>query len=376
MEKLSIKEVYSATYVLKPIIRPTNLIPAPLMCPGCDIYIKPENLQVTGSFKVRGSSYMISQLSDEDKARGVIACSAGNHAQGVALAAQKAGIPSIICLPAGAPISKVEATRSYGAEICLVPGVYDDAYQKALQLKEERNMAFVHPFDHLQVIAGQGTIGLEILSELPDADAMIVPIGGGGLISGVAFAAKELNPNIKIYGVQAAGAPSMVESISQGKIVGLDSVSTLADGIAVKKPGDNTFELVSRYVDELVTVTESEICAAILYLLERHKLVAEGAGAVSVAAAMFGKLPLAGKKTVCVVSGGNVDVTIFNRIITRGLQKNGRMCRLSLEVSDRPGQLLAVTKLIADLGANVLGVQHDRSSATESINSCVLHISM
>ena len=192
----------------------------------------------------------------------------------------------------------------------------------------------------------------------------------------MAFAAKELNPNIKIYGVQAAGAPSMVESISQGKIVGLDSVSTLADGIAVKKPGDNTFELVSRYVDELVTVTESEICAAILYLLERHKLVAEGAGAVSVAAAMFGKLPLAGKKTVCVVSGGNVDVTIFNRIITRGLQKNGRMCRLSLEVSDRPGQLLAVTKLIADLGANVLGVQHDRSSATESINSCVLHISM
>lgn len=376
MEKLSIKEIYSATYVLKHIIRPTNLISAPLMRPGCDIYIKPENLQVTGSFKVRGSSYMISQLSDEEKARGVIACSAGNHAQGVALAAKACGIRSIICLPAGAPISKVEATRSYGAEICLVPGVYDDAYQKALELVEENNMPFVHPFDNLQVIAGQGTIGLEILNDLPNADAIIVPVGGGGLISGVAFAAKQINPNIKVYGVQAAGAPSMVDSISSGKIIRLDKVSTLADGIAVKQPGEHTFELCNNYVDEIVTVTEDEICAAILYLLERHKLVAEGAGAVSVAAAMFSKLPLEGKKTVCVVSGGNVDVTIFNRIINRGLQKGGRLCTLSLEISDRPGQLVQVSKLIADLGANVTGVLHERTNTFIDVNSCVLRITM
>lgn len=376
MEQLSIKDIYSATYVLKPIIRPTNLIAAPLLRPGCDIYIKPENLQVTGSFKVRGSSYMISQLTQEEKARGVIACSAGNHAQGVALAAKACGIKSLICLPAGAPISKVEATRSYGAEICLVPGVYDDAYQKAMELKEEQNLPFVHPFDNLQVIAGQGTIGLEILNDLPSADAIIVPVGGGGLISGVAFAAKQVNPNIKVYGVQASGAASMVQSLKEGKKLKLAQVSTLADGIAVKEPGSHTFDLCNRYVDEIVTVTEDEICAAILFLLERHKLIAEGAGAVSVAAAMFSKLPLEGKKTVCVVSGGNIDVTILNRIINRGLQKNGRLCTLSIELPDRPGQLVQISKLIAELGANVTGVLHERTNTFIDVNSCVLRISM
>lgn len=373
---MDIKEIYSAAYVLRDIIRPTNLIEAPLMRPGCDIYIKPENLQVTGSFKVRGSSYMISQLSPEDKSRGVVACSAGNHAQGVALAAQAAGIKCTICLPKGAPISKVEATRSYGAEICLVPGVYDDAYRKAVELRDEQNLTFVHPFDDLQVIAGQGTIGLEIVNDLHDVDAIIVPIGGGGLISGIAYAAKHANPNIKIYGVQAAGAPSMYNSIQGGKIQRLKSVSTIADGIAVKKPGEHTFDLVKNYVDEIVTVTDDEICAAILYLLERHKLIAEGAGAVSVAAAMFCNLPLEGKKTVCVVSGGNVDVTILNRIINRGLQKNSRLCTLAIEIADRPGQLVQVSKLIAELGANVTGVVHERSNAFIDVNSCVLRISM
>lgn len=373
---MDIKEIYSAAYVLRDIIRPTNLIEAPLMRPGCNIYIKPENLQVTGSFKVRGSSYMISQLSPEDKLRGVVACSAGNHAQGVALAAQAAGIKCTICLPKGAPISKVEATRSYGAEICLVPGVYDDAYRKAVELRDEQNLTFVHPFDDLQVIAGQGTIGLEIVNDLHDVDAIIVPIGGGGLISGIAYAAKHANPNIKIYGVQAAGAPSMYNSIQGGKIQRLKSVSTIADGIAVKKPGEHTFDLVKNYVDEIVTVTDDEICAAILYLLERHKLIAEGAGAVSVAAAMFCNLPLEGKKTVCVVSGGNVDVTILNRIINRGLQKNSRLCTLAIEIADRPGQLVQVSKLIAELGANVTGVVHERSNAFIDVNSCVLRISM
>lgn len=376
MTKLDIKEIYSATYVLKKIIRNTDLIASPLMRPGCSIYIKPENLQVTGSFKVRGSSYMISQLSDEEKARGVIACSAGNHAQGVALAAKACGIKSTICLPQGAPISKVEATRSYGADICLVPGVYDDAYQRALQLQEEQQQAFVHPFDNLQVIAGQGTIGLEIMNDLPSTDVIIVPIGGGGLISGVAFAAKHINPKVRIIGVQASGAPSMLNSIRDGKIERLNSVSTIADGIAVKEPGQHTFDLVQNYVDEIVTVTDDEICAAILFLLERHKLIAEGAGAVAVAAAMFCNLPLEGKKTVCLVSGGNVDVTILNRIINRGLQKNSRLCSVALEISDRPGQLVQICKLIADLGANVTGVHHERTNAFIEVNSCVLRISM
>lgn len=373
---MDIKEVYSAAYVLRDIIRPTNLIASPLMHKECDAYIKPENLQITGSFKVRGSSYMMSQLSDEDKARGVIACSAGNHAQGVALAAQQLGINCTICLPQGAPISKVEATRSYGAEICLVPGVYDDAYRRALELKEERNLAFVHPFDDEQVIAGQATIGLEIVNDMPDVEAIIVPVGGGGLISGVAFAAKHANPNVKVYGVQAAGAPSMYNSIKHGKIECLDSVSTIADGIAVKQPGEHTYNLIKEYVDDIVTVTEDEISAAILYLLERHKLIAEGAGAVPVAAVMFDKLPIKGKKTVCVVSGGNVDVTILNRIVNRGLMKNGRLTTLSLEISDRPGQLVGISRIIAELGANVTGVIHDRTNSFTDVTSCVLRISM
>ena len=376
MDRLDIKEIYSAAYVLKSIVKKTDLIASPLMRLGCEVFIKPENLQVTGSFKVRGASYMISQLSEEDKARGVIACSAGNHAQGVALAAHRLGIKSTICLPKGAPISKVEATRSHGAEICLVPGVYDDAYRRAMELVEERGQTFVHPFDNIQVIAGQGTIGLEIINDLPDTDVIIVPVGGGGLVSGIAFAAKSINPHIRIIGVQSAGAASMVQSVSDGRKECLASVSTIADGIAVKQPGDNTYQLVCNYVDELVTVTDDEICAAILYLLERHKLIAEGAGAVSVAAAMFCNLNLEGKKAVCVVSGGNVDVTSLNRIINRGLQKNGRQCTLALEIDDSPGQLQHISKLIADLGANVVGVHHDRTNAFVAVNSCVLRISM
>lgn len=374
--ELTLQEVYRAQFVLKRVIRETPLVAAPSIKPGCDIYIKPENLQVTGSFKVRGASYMISQLSEDEKERGVIACSAGNHAQGVALSAQKYGIKSCICLPAGAPISKVEATRSYGAEICLVPGVYDDAYNRALELRDERGLTFVHPFDNARVIAGQGTIALEILDELMDVDNIIVPVGGGGLISGIAFAAKQLKPSIKVWGVEGEGAPSMLQSLKHGQIEKLYSVSTIADGIAVKEPGQLTFDLCRKYVDGIVTVTDDEVCAAILHLLEKHKMIAEGAGAVSVAAAMFGNLPLEGKKTVCVVSGGNVDVTMLNRIINRGLQKGGRLCTLSLEIADRPGELTRVSQLIANLGANVTGVLHERTNAFINVNSCVLKISM
>lgn len=373
---LTLDKIYHASFVLKDIVRNTELVRSEKINPECDVYLKPENLQLTGSFKLRGSGYMISQLSEEEKSHGVIACSAGNHAQGVALAATKYGIRSIICLPDGAPISKVEATKGYGAEVCMVPGVYDDAYAKAIELRDKEGYTFVHPFDNIDVIAGQGTIGLEILNDLSDVDAIVVPIGGGGLISGIAFAAKTLKPDIKIYGVQAQGAPSMFNSIKSGKIESLDSVSTIADGIAVKKPGENTFKIVSEYVDDIVTVSEDEISSAILALIEQHKMIAEGAGAVSVAAVMFNKVPVKGKKVVCVVSGGNIDVTILSRVIKRGLIKSGRLCRLCLELMDKPGQLELVSKIIASHGGNVTSVHHERAGETTDINGCFLRLEL
>ena len=373
---LTLDKIYKASHVLRSVIRKTDLIHAPLVNLDSEIYLKTENLQITGSFKVRGAYYMMSQLTEEEKARGVIACSAGNHAQGVALAAAKNHIKSLICLPDGAPISKVEATKSYGAEVCMVNGVYDDAYKKALELKEEKNYTFVHPFDNEDVIAGQGTIGLEILEQMPDVEAVIVPIGGGGLISGVAFAIKNLNPNIKVYGVQASGAPSMRNSIRDGKIECLDHVSTIADGIAVKEPGEHTFQYVSQYVDEIVTVTDDEISAAILALIERQKLIAEGAGAASVAAAMFNKVPIQGKKTVCLVSGGNIDVTILSRVIKRGLLMSGRTSMLNIELLDKPGQLKLVSEIIADMGGNVISIHHERANEGSDVNGCFLRITM
>ena len=373
---LTLDKIYQASYALKTVIRRTDLIPAPNINKTCSIFLKPENLQVTGSFKVRGACFKIAQLTDEERQRGVVACSAGNHAQGVALAATSHGISSLICLPDNAPISKIEATKRYGADVCLVEGVYDDAYRRALELRDEKGYTFIHPFDDEDVIAGQGTIGLEILDQLPDMDAVIVPVGGGGLISGVAYAIKHLAPHIKVYGVQANGAPSMLDSISHGKIERLPSVRTIADGIAVKEPGLHTFDLCQKYVDEIVSVSDDEISTAILTLIEQHKLIAEGAGAVSVAAAMFNKVPVKGKKVVCLVSGGNIDVTILSRVIGRGLQTSGRSCSLKIELVDKPGQLLQVSKIIAGLGANVVSVYHERVSHTADINGCYLHIEM
>ena len=371
---LTLDKVYQASYVLKDVIRKTPLTPSPKLSSRCNLYLKAENLQVTGSFKVRGAGYMISQLSEEEKARGVIACSAGNHAQGVALASAKYGIKATICLPDGAPISKVEATKSYGADVVMVPGVYDDAYRRALELRDEKGYTFVHPFDDENVIAGQATIGLEILKERDDVDAVVVPIGGGGLISGVAFAIKSLAPHIKVYGVQAAGAPSMYNSVKNGKIERLPSVSTIADGIAVKEPGVNTFDFCSKYVDEIVTVTEDEISSAILAMIEQHKMIAEGAGAVAVAAVMFNKLPVDNKNVVCVVSGGNIDVTILSRVIERGLLTSGRTCNLCIELMDKPGQLQLVSTIIANCGGNVISVHHERASEKMDINGCFLRI--
>ncbi len=372
---LTLDKIFHASVVLKDIIRETPVVKAPGIPTNCELYLKPENLQNTGSFKLRGSGYKIAMLSEEEKSRGVIACSAGNHAQGVALAASKCGISSLICLPDSAPISKVEATKAYGAQVCLVPGCYDDAYQKALELKEEKGYTFVHPFDDENVIAGQGTIGLEIVQDLDDLDAVIVPIGGGGLLSGIAYAIKTIRPNVKVYGVQAAGAPSMYNSIKNGKIECLDSVSTIADGIAVKQPGENTFEIIKEYVDDIATVTEDEISSAILALIEKQKMIAEGAGATAVAAAMFNKFPIEGKKVVCVVSGGNIDVTILSRVIERGLMKSGRSSSLLIELIDKPGQLKDVSRIIADCGGNVTGVHHERGE-TESVTGCYLRIVM
>ena len=373
---LTLDKVYHASYVLKEVVRRTDLIPANHLAPNSEIYLKPENLQVTGSFKVRGAYYKMSVLSEEERARGVIACSAGNHAQGVALAAQRKHIHATICLPDGAPISKVEATKRYGAEICLVPGVYDDAYQKALQLRDEKGYTFIHPFNDEDVIAGQASIGLERLDQLEDVEAVIVPVGGGGLISGVAFAIKSLRPSCKVYGVQAAGAASMFQSLHDGHAEALPSVSTFADGIAVKCPGDLTYDMCHQYVDDIVTVTDDEISTAILTLIEQHKLIAEGAGAVSVAAAMFNKVPIQGKKTICLVSGGNIDVTILSRVITRGLLKTGRSLDITLALSDRPGQLSLVSEIIAKHGGNVVSVYHDRSDLNMQVTDCFLRLSL
>ncbi len=373
---VTLDKIYHAAFVLKQVARKTDLIYAPNLSKDCSLYLKTENLQLTGSFKLRGAYYKISQLSEEQRRAGVIASSAGNHAQGVALAATRMGIKSIICMPDGAPISKVEATKALGAEVCLVKGAYDDAYAHAVKLQQETGMTFIHPFNDDEVIAGQGTIGLEILDQLADVDAVICPIGGGGLISGVAYAIKTLNPDVKVYGVQAENAPSMAESVRKGEAITLDTVQTFADGIAVKHPGDVTFDIVQKYVDQVVTVSEDEIAAAILALIEKQKLIAEGAGAVSVAAAMFHKLPIEGKKVVCLISGGNIDVNILSRVITRGLVTAGRNAMLQIALEDKPGQLLGVSQIVSECGANVVSVHHERSDANMAVTSCFLKVGM
>ena len=373
---LTIDKVYDARQVLKNVIRKTNVIPAADVSSYNHIYLKPENLQRTGSFKIRGAYYKVSQLSDEEKSHGIIASSAGNHAQGTALAAQEQGIPCVICMPDNAPISKIEATKSYGASVELAQGAYDEAYALACQLAEENGYFFVHPYDDEDVIAGQGTIGLEILEELNNIDAIVCPIGGGGLISGVAFAAKCLKPSIKIYGVQAAKAASMYQSVKEDKQLTLDTVNTFADGIAVKHPGDITFQMVKEYVDEIVTVEEDEIAAAILHLLEKQKLIAEGAGAVSVAAVMFDKIPLRDKNIVCIVSGGNIDVNIIDRVITRGLLLSGRKTSFIIQLTDKPGQLETVSHIIAQDGGNVVAVDYDNADPDLGITDCYLKITL
>ena len=370
---LTMEMLQEAKKVLDGVARKTPVFQSTYINPDADVYIKCENMQVTGSFKLRGAYFKTASLTDEEAQKGVIACSAGNHAQGVALAAQKKGIPAVICMPESAPMAKVEATRSYGAEVVLVPGVYDDAAAKATQLQQEKGYTFLHPFNDEYVMAGQGTVGLEIMEQVKDAEVVLVPIGGGGLIGGVAFAVKQINPNCKVYGVQAAGAPSMQNALKVGKTEALASVSTMADGIAVKQPGDLTFAMCQKYVDGVVTVTE-EIASAILKLIEKHKMVAEGAGAVSVAAAMYNKVDIKGKKAVCVISGGNVDVNVLDRIIDKALQANGRITKLSVMVMDKPGQLTQLLTAIAETGANIFSVNHDRMVQDIAVSTCIVDI--
>lgn len=366
--------IKDARRAMQGIVRNTPLDPAPHV--GRNIYIKAENLQLTGSFKLRGAYNKIRSLTSEEAARGVIACSAGNHAQGIAYSASMLGIRSTICMPAGAPLSKVESTKGYGAEVVLVPGVYDDAAREARRLAQEQGYTFAHPFDDPLVIAGQGTIGLEILEQLPQVEQVIVPIGGGGLISGIAVAIKTLKPSCRIIGVQAAKAASMYLSQIEGAPVELTSVATIADGIAVKKPGELTFALCQRYVDEIITVSEGEIACAILRLIEGQKTVAEGAGAAAVAAALFGKVDTLGRPTVCVVSGGNVDVTTLSRIVTRGLTKSGRIMELRTEISDNPGSLVHLLQIVADTGANVVNIDHARAVQSSDVGMCLVTLAL
>jgi len=370
---LTLEMIKEAKKTLEGVARVTPLNPAANI--GPNVYIKAENLQMTGAFKLRGAYNKMSSLTPEQAAKGVIASSSGNHAQGIAYSATKLGIRSIICMPAGAPISKIEATKNYGAEVVLVPGVYDDAAAKVNELVKEHGYIFAHPFNDPYVIAGQGTIGLEILEQLPEVEQVVVPIGGGGLISGIATAIKSLKPSCKVIGVEAAGAASMFQSVNENEIIELKSVSTIADGIAVKKPGDLTFDLVRRYVDEIVTVKEDEIASAILALMEGQKTVAEGAGATTVAAVMFGKVDNS-KKTVCVVSGGNIDVNMLSRIITKGLSKSGRIASIITKVADKPGSLISLLQIISQTGANIITINHSREDKQSDVNACIVTMAL
>ena len=376
MISLPLEKVYDAKDVLSKIARKTELIHSRFLSRKNNIFLKSENLQLTGSFKLRGAYYKISKLSAEQKQKGIIACSAGNHAQGVALAARENNIKATIFIPATAPLSKVEATRAYGAEIRLIDGVYDDAYKEAVKFQNETGGIFIHPFDDEDVIAGQGTIALEIYEQLKDVDAIVVPIGGGGLISGIAAAIKQIKPECKVYGVQAQNADSMYVSIREHKRVELKYVNTFADGTAVKLPGNLTFEFCENYVDEIITVSDDEIASAVLLLMEKEKIVSEGSGALSVAAIMFDKISLSNKNIVCVVSGGNIDVNMLSRVINRALLKTGRISNLTVELLDKPGQLKEVSSIIAHYGANVIRVRHNQGGEGTDINDCYLKISM
>ena len=362
---VTIADIWEAYKLLKPRLHHTPLAPSRTLrdITGADIYLKAENMQRSGSFKVRGASYKISRLSKEEYSRGVIAASAGNHAQGVAIAAAQYNIPCTIVMPETAPLAKVTATQGYGAEVVLHGFTYDDAYQYCLELQQETGATFIHAFDDPDIIAGQGTLGLEMLSDLPDADALIVPIGGGGLIAGITIAARALRPNIKIIGVQAEGAAGCRASLDAGELRTLPSIATIADGIAVKRPGTLTFPIIQNLVDDVVMVNDEAIIGAVLLLMERSKMLVEGAGAAGVAAMLSGVVKLEGKRVLVPLTGGNIDINLVGRFIEHGLATAGRYFVIHTRLTDRPGELMRLLAIISEMRINVIDVRHQRISS-------------
>lgn len=373
-EKYDELDFYSAKKNLEDIIKETPLIHSEVFSDesGNIVYLKPENLQRTGAFKIRGAYNKISKLSKEEMSRGVIASSAGNHAQGVALASKILNVNATIVMPKTTPLIKVQATRDYGSNVVLYGDCYDEAYEEACRIRDKENRVFIHPFDDIDVIEGQGTIGIEILDELKDADYILVPVGGGGLISGVALAAKRMNPNVKVVGVEPEGAMAMKESVKKNEVVKLNFVDTIADGVAVKKPGEIAFGIIKEYVDEIVTVSDIEIMDAFLLLLERHKLVAENAGILSLAG--LKKLNVWNKKVVCLISGGNIDVVTVSTLISKGLVSRGRLFCFNVELPDKPGELLSIANLLAKLNANVIGLEHNQFKNTDRFMNVSLEV--
>lgn len=373
---ITLKDIEKAYDTIKDSVKKTPLMECPTLdeMTSCKVFLKLENLQRTGSFKVRGAINKIMNLSEEEKARGVIASSAGNHAQGVALGAKAANIKATIVMPETAPLSKVSATKSYGARVVQYGDFYDKAYKKALEIQEQENLTFVHPFNDNYTIAGQGTIALEILDEVKDLDAIFVQIGGGGLISGIAVAAKSINPNIKIYGVEASGAASMKKSLEQKELITLDSCKTIADGIAVAKVGDLTFEIAKKYVDKVISVSEEQIAESILFLLEKSKVVAEGAGATALAGLMSNQIELKGKKVCCIVSGGNIDVNNIEKIVNKAQILDGRRLRFTVNLSDRIGEVNKITEILKEQKVNILYINQTRYNIDLDINEQKLSV--
>ncbi len=369
-------EIYAAQKRLSNTVHTTALegsVTYSAMC-GNEIYLKHENQQKTGSFKVRGAYNKIAKLCENKKVNAVVASSAGNHAQGVAYAARERGIKAIIVMPSATPIAKISATKGYGAEVVLYGDCYDDAYNKAQEIAKNEGADFIHPFNDDDVIAGQGTVALEIMSQLDDVKQIIVPSGGGGLLAGVAYAVKNVNPNIKVIGVQADGSNAIVRSFKQKKLVSIDKVSTIADGIAVKNPGDKTVEIINKYVDDMYSVSDEEIASTIIQLIERSKIVVEPAGATSLALALSGKLKAEKAKTVCLLSGGNIDVGFIHKIIEKGLFSRGRQLKFSVLLSDQPGSLEKFAHVMGICNSNIISVQYDRMRADLGLNETVLHI--
>lgn len=375
VDATTIADVYRADKQLAGIVKKTRLLASDFFSEsGNEVFLKPENMQHTGAFKLRGAYNKISQLTDDEKSRGVITASAGNHAQGVAFAAQKLGVKAVICMPATTPILKVEATRAYGAEVVLHGDSFDDAYAHSVELQKAHGYVYVHPFNDREVLLGQGTTALEIINELKDVDAILVPIGGGGFASGVALATKVVSPNVQVIGVEPENAACMKAALDAGKIVTLDSADTVADGCAVKTAGALTFAFCQKYLDEIITVNEMEIMSALLSLIEKHKLIAEGAGVLSLAA--LNKLSFKGKKVVAIVSGGNIDISTLSGLIDKALIARGRIFSFAVQLPDKPGELLNIAKILSDENANVVRLDHNQALVTNSFKKVLLGVTI